>query len=181
MTLNSPPLLVILRLSNVQVSHLLALFMHYRTTRMVPKDHNHIPCVPHVAMHPRISSHPQEIKDAVPGKPVVFTIQATGTEPLRYQWWWRPAETEGGSEEWQLCDVEKSDSASLMIANVQKSNEGSYCCVISYIAGTQTSEPVKLSIGMILYIAYLQFIITIVCSLFYMQPCLPESLGTHTR
>ena len=92
-------------------------------------------------MLPRITSHPQGVKYAVPGKPVTFTIQATGTEPLRYHWRWKPAEQESGSEKWQLCDVE---STSLTITSVQKSNEGSYQCVV---AGSHASEPANLSIG----------------------------------
>ena len=88
------------------------------------------------------------MKDAIPGKPVKFTVQATGTEPLKYQWQWKPAaERDGGSKEWQPCDSEKSDSTSLMIASVQKSNEGNYRCVINNCAGSVTSEPAKLSIG----------------------------------
>ena len=111
------------------------------------KNHNHILLLPHVALPPRITRHPHNIKDAVPGKPVMFTVQADGTGPLSYQWWWKPAEEEGGSEEWQQCNVENSDSASLTITHVHKSNEGRYRCVVSNIAGTLTSEPVKLSIG----------------------------------
>ena len=88
------------------------------------------------------------MKDAIPGEPVKFTVQATGTDPLKYQWQWKPAaEGEGGSEEWQPCDAEKSDSASLVIASVQKSNEGNYRCVISNFIGSVTSDPAKLSIG----------------------------------
>ena len=76
---------------------------------------------------------------------MVFTIQATGTEPLSYKWQWKPAaEAEGLSEEWQPYDAE---STSLTIPIVHKSNEGSYRCVVSNIAGTQTSEPAKLNIG----------------------------------
>ena len=85
------------------------------------------------------------MKDAVQGNPVTFTVQATGTYPLNYKWQWKPAaEVEGLSVEWQPCDAE---STSLTIPSVQKSNEGSYHCVVSNIAGTQTSEPAKLSIG----------------------------------
>ena len=93
---------------------------------------------------PTITSHPQEMKDAVPGNPVTFTVQATGTDPLTYKWQWKSAEEDGGSEEWQPRDVE---STSLTIPSVHKYNEGSYCCVVSNIAGTQTSEAAKLSIG----------------------------------
>ena len=48
---------------------------------------------------------------------------------------------ESGSEQWQLCDVE---STLLTITSVQKSNEGSYQCVV---AGSHASEPANLSIG----------------------------------
>ena len=96
---------------------------------------------------PAITCHPQEIKNAAQGKPVVFTIQAIGTNPLSYKWLWKPAEAEGLNEEWQPCDAEGADSASLTIAGVQKSNEGSYRCDVSNISGSETSEPAKLSIG----------------------------------
>ena len=56
-------------------------------------------------------------------------------------------EEEGGNEEWQPCDAEKSDSASLTIVSVQKSNEGNYRCVISNFIDSETSQPAKLSIG----------------------------------
>ena len=77
----------------------------------------------------------------------MFTVHATGTEPLNYQWRWKPAGVEGGSEEWRLCDMESSDGTSLKVPSVQKLNEGSYQCVISNCAGSQTSEAAKLRIG----------------------------------
>ena len=77
-----------------------------------------------------------------------LTVQATGTEPLSYHWQWKPAEEEeGGSKEWQPCDTKWSEGATLTIPSVQKSNEGSYCCVISNYAGSQTSNPAELSVG----------------------------------
>ena len=77
-----------------------------------------------------------------------LTVQATGTEPLSYHWQWKPAkEEEGRSKEWQPCDTKWSDGATLTIPIVQKSNEGSYCCVISNYAGSQTSNPAELSVG----------------------------------
>ena len=95
----------------------------------------------YVADPPRITTHPQDLKNAVPGKPVMFTIQATGTEPLNYHWQWKPIEKDG-SQNWQLCDAEWSDGATLTIP-MQKSNEGSYRCVISNCAGNQASIPAK--------------------------------------
>ena len=100
----------------------------------------------YVAEPPRITSHPQELKDTVPGKPVMFTAEATGTEPLNYQWEWKSAI----DDEWQLCNVETfpgADSSTVVISSVQKSNEGSYRCVASNCAGSQASHPAKLCIG----------------------------------
>jgi len=78
---------------------------------------------------------------------VNFTITTTGTEPLNYQWLWKPAREEGGSEEWQLCDVEGPRTTVLSIPSVQKSNEGQYHCNISNSAGSQTSNTATLSLG----------------------------------
>ena len=102
---------------------------------------------------PKISSHPQDLNNAVPGKLVAFTIQASGTEPLSYQWQ-RNRVVEGtSSEEWQQCDAESFPDASspkLIISSLQKLNEGNYRCVVSNCAGIQTSKPAKLSVGKIL-------------------------------
>ena len=102
---------------------------------------------PSVAEPPKITNQPQDFKDVVPATPVNFTITTTGTEPLSYQWQWKPAGEEGGSEEWQLCDMECSDGSALRIPSVQKLNEGRYHCVISNCAGRQNSEPAILSVG----------------------------------
>ena len=98
----------------------------------------------HVADPPRITTHPLELKVVVQGKPAKFTIQAIGTEPLRYNWQWNLSEEEG---EWQPCCAEWCDGATLTIPSVQKSNEGSYRCVISNCAGSQASKPAKLEVG----------------------------------
>ena len=98
----------------------------------------------HLVGPPRITTHPRDLKDVIRGKPAKFTIQAAGTEPLNYRWEWKPAEDDDGSEEWQLCPAEWCDGAIILIP-IQKSNEGSYCCVISNCAGSQTSNPAKLN------------------------------------
>ena len=100
----------------------------------------------YVAESPRITIHPQKLKDIVQGKSVKFIIQATGTDPLSYQWQWKPADEDGGSEEWQPCPAEWSDSATLTILR-QMSNEGSYRCVISNCAGNLTSKPAELEVS----------------------------------
>ena len=96
---------------------------------------------------PRITTHPQELKDAVPGKPAMFIIQATGTEPLYYQW---QHKTGGKNREWQSCNVERfpgANSSTLTIPSVQKSDEGSYRCVITNVVGSETSECATLTVG----------------------------------
>ena len=98
----------------------------------------------HVAEPPRITTHPHDLKDVVRGKPAKFIVEATGTEPLKYQWEWKPAEDDDGREEWQLCDAGWCDGATILIP-MQKSNEGSCRCVISNCAGSQTSNPAKLN------------------------------------
>ena len=102
---------------------------------------------PSVAEPPRITNHPQDVKIVVPGKPVNFTIGTTGTEPMSYQWHWKPAGENGGSEEWQLCDIEGPQTAILSFPSVQKSNEGQYRCNVSNCAGSQTSNTATLSLG----------------------------------
>ena len=104
----------------------------------------------HTADPPRITRHPQELNRVVPGKAVTFTVQATGTNPLQYQWQQNRVVQEGGSEQWQQCDAGRYPDATtpkLIISNVQKLNEGSYCCVVSNCAGTQTSKSAELSVG----------------------------------
>ena len=102
----------------------------------------------HIAEPPRITSHPQDLKDVVPGKPVMFTAEATGTQPLNYQWWHsKLAGDGGGSGKWEPCPAEWCDGATLTILIVQKSNEGSYRCVISNYAGEQTSNAANLIVG----------------------------------
>ena len=96
-----------------------------------------------VADPPKVIFHPQELKNVVPGQPAMFTVQAAGITPLIYQWEWKPAE----NEEWQLCDAQGSDSATLIIPSAQKSNEGSYRCIIRNYAGGQASNPANLSVG----------------------------------
>ena len=97
----------------------------------------------YVAEPPRITSHPQCMKDAVPGEPVKFTAEATGTEPLNYLWQWKPV----GSEEWQPCPVGWCHDGTLTIPSVRKPIEGSYCCIVSNCAGSQTSNSASITVG----------------------------------
>ena len=87
------------------------------------------------------------MKNAIPGNSAKFTVQATGAEPLNYNWQWKPAEKGSGSKEWEPCSARKSDGTTLTIHSVQKANEGIYCCVISNHAGTEIYKEAQLSVG----------------------------------
>ena len=115
----------------------------------------------HAAKLPRITSHPEQLKDAVPGETLAFTIQASGTEPLNYHW-----EIRDESGGWQFCDVEKFPGAkgpTLTIPIVQKSDEGSYRCTVSNCAGRKTSQCVPLTVGKNCYKKTIQFLCTLKC------------------
>ena len=102
---------------------------------------------PHPDEPPRITVHPQDLKNMVPSTPLTFTVQATGTEPLSYQWEVKTGSGKGG---WQLCDVEsfpEANSSTLTIPSVQKANEGSYHCTVSNCAGSETSQCATLTVG----------------------------------
>ena len=102
-----------------------------------------------VAEPPRIITHPQELK-ALRKTTAKFTTRAVGTEPLKYKWQWKPAAKKwrmwGRSEEWQPYPAEWSDGSTLTIPSVEKSNEGSYRCVISNYAGSQISNSAELEV-----------------------------------
>ena len=103
---------------------------------------------------PRVTTHPQGLKDVVPGHPVAFTIQAEGTEPLYYHWQRKPR---GRSKGWQDCDMERfpgADSSTLTIPSAQKSNEGSYHCTVSNRANSETSDSASLTLGELKYYVF---------------------------
>ena len=124
--------------------HAYCVTLHVRITCLVLSD----TCfLYNVAECPKITTHPQELKCTISGRAVSFTVQATGTEPLSYQW---EIKTGNRNGEWQLCDVESltgANSSTLTIPSVQKSNEGSYRCTVSNCAGSETSESAALTVG----------------------------------
>ena len=73
-----------------------------------------------------------------------FTVQATGTEPLSYQWQWKPVVEGVSSEEWQNLtsreSVQGADTATLMFTSIESCSEGLYRCVVTNIVGEEISE-----------------------------------------
>ena len=92
------------------------------------------------------------MEEITTGKPVTFTIQATGTEPMNYQWQWKPELVEEGeSEAWQdiTSDGVKFQElkAGLKLNKVQACDAGYYRCVVSNYAGSETSQCANLVVG----------------------------------
>ena len=118
---------------------------------------------PHPDEPPRITVDPQELKNMAPSKSLTFTVQATGTEPLSYQW---EIKARNGNGEWLSCDVESfpgANSSTLTIPSVQKSNEGSYRCTVSNCAGSETSQCATLTVGKNYCEKTMQFLCTLKC------------------
>ena len=96
---------------------------------------------------PKVTCQPTSLCKVFPGRVVSFTVQATGSRPLSYHWQWKRVEEEGSSEKWQPCDAEWSDGTTLTIPSLQKSNEGSYRCVVSNCVGNEISNPSKVEVS----------------------------------
>ena len=107
------------------------------------QSQHHVALDFHAADPPRITTHPCGVKNADPDKPVTFSIQATGTEPLNYQW---EHKTRDGNE---VERIPGANSSTLTIPKVKKSSEGSYHCTVSNCAGSETSEYATLTVGKI--------------------------------
>ena len=91
---------------------------------------------------PQVTVHPVDQTDIVPGSDVSFSVTATGTAPLSYQWQKDGVDlTDGGS-------ITGATTATLTITVVMESDEGGYRCVVTNIAGMDTSNTAMLTVGM---------------------------------
>ena len=85
--------------------------------------------------------HPVDQTDVVLGSNVLFSVTATGTAPLSYQWQKDGVDlTDGGS-------IIGASTSSLAIVDLMESDEGGYRCVVSNVAGTDTSNTAVLTVG----------------------------------
>ena len=91
-----------------------------------------------------MTSQPKSQKNISPGKAVAFSVQATGTEPLGYQWQWKPFGKKDENNGWQNLSGEGS---TFQVEEVQASNAGYYQCVVSNSAENKTSQCALLTVG----------------------------------
>ena len=85
--------------------------------------------------------HPVDQTDIVPGSEVSFSVTATGTAPLSYQW------QRDGVDLTDVGSITGATTATLTITGVMESDEGSYRCEVSNAAGMDTSDSALLSFG----------------------------------
>ena len=83
---------------------------------------------------PTITSHPSSASVTV-GDPASFTVVATGTAPLSYQW------RKGG------VNISGATSATYNIAATVDGDAGSYTCVVTNVAGSATSNAATLTVN----------------------------------
>jgi len=67
-----------------------------------------------------VTDHPERLNNVSPETSVTFTIQTSAMEPLSYQWQRKPP---GEGDDWQPCDVEGSNKATLTIPTAQESDK----------------------------------------------------------
>ena len=89
-------------------------------------------------------SQPTSENDILPGKTVAFSVKATGTQPLSYQWQWKQFGKEGEKAGWQSHSGEGS---MFQVRNVNAKNAGYYQCVVFNSAGNETSQCISLTVG----------------------------------
>ena len=82
---------------------------------------------------PVITTHPVSLTRN-PGQSATFSVTATGTAPLSYQW-----RKNGGN-------ISGATSSAYTIPSVQQSDEASYTCYVSNVAGNTTSNGATLTV-----------------------------------
>jgi hypothetical protein len=90
---------------------------------------------------PEIQTQPQDLSVAVGDPEAVFSVVATGSNPLSYQWFHGMM---------QLMDdgrIEGSQAATLIIHNPMVGDAGSYRCVVGNTCGTAPSDVARLTVG----------------------------------
>jgi len=89
---------------------------------------------------PSISVHPPN-RAVAPGGSTTFTVVATGSDPLRYQWQKNNVNQSNGGH-YSGCTT-----ATLTVSNVDDSDVASYRCVVTNAYGTNISNPATLTLA----------------------------------
>ena len=105
----------------------------------------------YIATPPKVTSQPIAQNDILPGKEVLFSVQATGTLPLNYQWQCKQFGREDEQDEWQNlsnegCTFQELETE-LKLTEVKAHNAGYYWCAVSNCAGSTLSQCASLTIG----------------------------------
>ncbi len=87
-----------------------------------------------VVLAPKITQQPQSQKVGA-GDPAFFTVEATGTPPLDYQWLNNSTPMPGET------------GSTLSLASVQPADAGKYSVLVSNASGKVTSKSAKLTVG----------------------------------
>jgi len=93
----------------------------------IPDLSDALPVAPTIAVQPA-----SRIANA--GSTVTFSVTATGTAPLRYQW------------HFDAVDLTNATNASLVLTNIQSANEGIYSVTVANSLGVVTSSDATLSV-----------------------------------
>jgi len=88
---------------------------------------------------PTIVEHPTSLS-LLAGETAVFTVEATGTEPLSYQW------QKNGSNLSNGGNISGATTDTLTITNVQSSDAANYRCVVTNGQGSATSDAATLAV-----------------------------------
>jgi hypothetical protein len=104
-------------------------------------------CVP-----PVVTLHPTSQSCVCPGSPVSFTVNASGSSPLSYQW-----RKDGGV-------ITGATSATYTIASVTGSDSGSYDCVVTNACGSVISNPATLDVDTTTPVITCPAAVTVECS-----------------
>lgn len=70
-----------------------------------------------------------------PGGTATFTVTATGTAPITYQW------------QKNTVNIEGATSSSYSIEDASEANEGLYRCVVTNVAGSVNSNEAQLTVS----------------------------------
>ena len=105
---------------------------------MIPLSPLHSSSLPYLVYPPMITRHPQNNINIIPGTSVTFTVTAAGSNI--YTW-------KQNGNLLPSCDRFVTANETLTIQNVQPSDAGSYCCVVSNDVGSTTSNSATLALS----------------------------------